>query len=259
LRLTPRAATRASTALADLQLTAAFDVVGAGKVGLDAGVVAGTPKPIGIAVTDRLEAGLENADVLIDFTRPAGTLRHLEVCLRMGTALVIGTTGFSAIERERIAQAATELPIVLAPNMAIGVNVLFKLVDVATRALHQDFDLEVIEAHHSRKVDAPSGTAVKLGEIMAAAMGEALADVAVYQREGHTGERKARSIGFATVRGGDIIGDHTALFAGAGERIEITHRAQSRGTYVQGAFAAARYVVRQPPGLYDMFDVLGLR
>jgi 4-hydroxy-tetrahydrodipicolinate reductase len=204
-------------------------------------------------------AALAQSHVLIDFTRPAGTLAHVVDCVRYKCAMVIGTTGFSDAEKATLREAAGTIPIVLAPNTALGVNMLFKLVDVAARALASQADMEIIEAHHRSKVDAPSGTALRLGEVMAAAMDKSLADVAVYERYGDTGERKPGSIGFATVRGGDIIGDHTALFALAGERIEITHRSQSRATYAHGAFAAARFVVRQQPGLYDMFDVLNLR
>jgi len=177
----------------------------------------------------------------------------------MKVALVIGTTGFSESEQAQIRAAAQEIPIVMAPNMSVGVNVTFKLLEMAARALATGYDIEVIEAHHRHKVDAPSGTALKMGEIIAAALGRDLKDCAVYARHGHTGERDPSTIGFATIRGGDIVGDHTALFAGTGERIEISHKSGNRAGYAQGALRAARFLAERKSGLYDMFDVLGLR
>jgi len=208
---------------------------------------------------DDVEAALTGADCLIDFTRPAGTLAHLEICRRRGLRMVIGTTGFSAEEKQQIATATREIAIVCAPNMSVGVNAVFKLLDVAARILDSDYDVEVIEAHHRHKVDAPSGTALRMGEVVAAALGRKLTDCAVFGREGHTGERPATQIGFSTIRGGDIVGDHTVLFAGTGERIEITHKSASRMSYALGALRAARFLRGHATGLFDMQDVLGLR
>jgi 4-hydroxy-tetrahydrodipicolinate reductase len=206
-----------------------------------------------------IRAGLTNAQVLIDFTRPEGTLAHLAVCRELGVNAVIGTTGFSEAQKAEIAEHAQHIAIMMAPNMSVGVNVVFKLLDMAARALHEGYDIEIIEAHHRHKVDAPSGTALKMGEVVAAALGRDLKDCAVYAREGVTGERDPSSIGFATVRGGDIVGDHTVLFAGTGERIEITHRSSSRATYAQGSLRAARFLVARERGLFGMDDVLGIR
>ena len=205
-----------------------------------------------------LRAGLADAQVLIDFTRPEGTLAHLAVCRELGVNAVIGTTGFSDEQKAEIAAHAQHIAIVMAPNMSVGVNVVFKLLEMAARALHEGYDIEIIEAHHRHKVDAPSGTALKMGEIIATALGRDLKDCAVYAREGVTGERDPSSIGFATVRGGDIVGDHTVLFAGTGERIEITHRSNSRAGYAQGSLRAARFLAGRRNGLFGMNDVLGL-
>ncbi|MEP7296695.1 MAG: 4-hydroxy-tetrahydrodipicolinate reductase [Burkholderiales bacterium] len=203
-------------------------------------------------------AGLTNAQVLIDFTRPDGTLAHLAACRELGVAAVIGTTGFSDAQKAEIAAHARHIAIMMAPNMSVGVNVVFKLLDMAARALNEGYDIEIIEAHHRHKVDAPSGTALKMGEVVAAALGRDLKDCAVYAREGVTGERDPSSIGFATVRGGDIVGDHTVMFAGTGERIEITHRSNSRAGYAQGSLRAARFLAGRTSGLFGMNDVLGL-
>ena len=210
-------------------------------------------------IEDDVAAALGNADCLIDFTRPEGTLKHLEVCRRLGVRAVIGTTGFSAAQKQEIETAAKDIPIVFAPNMAVGVNVVFKLLDLAARILDEGYDIEVIEAHHRHKIDAPSGTALRMGEVVAQALGRDLAECAVYGREGHTGERPAKQIGFATIRGGDIVGDHTVLFAGTGERVEITHKAASRMPYALGSLRAARFLQDKKNGLFDMQDVLGLR
>lgn len=210
-------------------------------------------------VEDDPVAALANADCLIDFTRPAATLAHLDLCRTRGIPMVIGTTGFSAEQKAHIAAAAHEIPIVLSPNMAVGVNAVFKLLEVAARILNSGYDIEIIEAHHRHKVDAPSGTALRMGEVVAAALGRDLATCAIYGREGHTGERPADQIGFSTIRGGDIVGDHTVLFAGTGERIEITHRSGGRLSYALGALRAARFLADQRSGLFDMQDVLGLR
>ena len=226
-------------------------------LGKDAGELVGAP--CGVRVEADVAAAMGKAEVLIDFTRPEGSLRHLSACRASGTHMVIGTTGFDAVGKQAIADAARDIPIVFAPNMAVGVNAVFKLLDVAARILDQGYDVEVIEAHHRHKVDAPSGTALRMGEVVAAALGRNLADCAVYGREGHTGERPANQIGFATIRGGDVVGDHTVLFAGTGERIEIAHRSASRMSYALGSLRAARFLRGRTSGLYDMQDVLGLR
>ena len=205
-----------------------------------------------------LHTGLAKAQVLIDFTRPEGTLAHLAVCRELGVKAVIGTTGFSDAQKAAIAEHAEHIAIVMAPNMSVGVNVVFKLLDMAARALAEGYDIEIVEAHHRHKVDAPSGTALKMGEVVAAALGRDLKDCAVYAREGVTGERDPSSIGFATVRGGDIVGDHTVMFCGTGERIEITHKSASRATYAQGSLRAARFLADKPAGLFGMDHVLGL-
>jgi 4-hydroxy-tetrahydrodipicolinate reductase len=210
-------------------------------------------------VGDDVRAALAAADVLIDFTRPEGTLNHLAACRELKRALVIGTTGFEAAQMDSIRDAGREIAIVIAPNMSVGVNVALKLVELAARSLGPDYDVEVFEMHHRMKVDAPSGTALKLGEVAAKARGATLETNGVFSRHGITGERKAGSIGFSAARGGDIVGDHTVYFAGPGERIEITHRSSSRATYAQGALRAARFVFGKPPGIYDMGDVLGLK
>ena len=213
----------------------------------------------GVPIGTDVSAAIAQCDVLIDFTRPAGTLEHVRACVAARRAIVIGTTGFSTAHVEEIHRAAATIAIVIAPNMSVGVNVMMKLVELGSRALGPDYDVEVFEIHHRKKVDAPSGTALKLGEVAAAARGAELAEVGVFDRHGATGERRPGSMGFASARGGDIVGDHTVFFAGTGERIEITHRASSRATYSQGAMRAARFLMGKPAGLYDMQDVLGLR
>lgn len=238
-------------------LAAALEHEASPFLGKDAGEFVGAP--CGIQVESDIATALGKADVLIDFTRPEGSLRHLEACRNNGVHMVIGTTGFTAAGKQAIEAASREIPIVFAPNMAVGVNAVFKLLDVAARILSEGYDVEVIEAHHRHKVDAPSGTALRMGEVVAAALGRDLAECAVYGREGHTGERPATQIGFSTIRGGDVVGDHTVLFAGTGERIEITHRSASRMSYALGALRAARYIRGRKSGLYDMQDVLGLR
>ena len=241
----------------DCQLSGALDVPSSPALGTDAAGFLG--KDAGVAITADLAQGLKNAGCLIDFTRPEGTLAHLAVCAAQGTAVVIGTTGFTEAQKAEIAEFAKRIPIVMAPNMSVGVNVTLKLLEMAAKAMATGYDIEIIEAHHRHKVDAPSGTALKMGEVIADALGRDLKDCAVYAREGVTGERDPSSIGFATIRGGDIVGDHTVLFAGTGERIEITHKSSSRVTYAQGSLRAARFLAGKPAGLYDMFDVLGLR
>lgn len=205
-----------------------------------------------------IRAGLRDARVLIDFTRPEGTLAQLAVCRQLGVNAVIGTTGFSDAQKAEITEHARHIAIVMAPNMSVGVNVVFKLLDMAARALAEGYDIEIIETHHRHKVDAPSGTALKMGEVVAAALGRELKDCAVYAREGLTGERDPRTIGFASLRGGDVVGDHTVMFCGTGERIEITHKSASRATYAEGALRAARFLAGRSSGLFGMHDVLGL-
>jgi 4-hydroxy-tetrahydrodipicolinate reductase len=241
----------------DCRLSGALDVPGSPELGRDAAAFLGVAS--GARVTSDLHQGIRGAQVLIDFTRPEGTMAHLAVCAELGVAAVVGTTGLSAEQKADVARIAQRVAIVMAPNMSAGVNVVFKLLDMAARALNEGYDIEIIEAHHRHKVDAPSGTALQMGEVIAHALGRDLASSAVYGREGITGERKAATIGFSSVRGGDIVGDHTVLFAGTGERIEITHRSASRATYAQGSLRAARFVAAQRQGLFDMQDVLGLR
>lgn len=240
----------------DMRLAAALEQAGHSLVGRDAGECCGTP--CAVPIVANLDDALPGADCLIDFTRPVGTMEHLRACERHGVALVIGTTGFSLEQRRAVEDAAQRIPIVLAPNMSVGVNLVFKLVDAAARVLSEGYDVEIIEAHHRHKIDAPSGTALRLGEVAARATGRELADCAVYGRHGVTGERDAQTIGFATVRGGDIVGDHTVMFAGPGERVEIVHKAASRAPYAEGALRAARFLARRKSGLFDMQDVLGL-
>jgi 4-hydroxy-tetrahydrodipicolinate reductase len=240
----------------DLRLHAALEHPDSPFVGKDAGELIGSP--CGVRITERVEQALPGANVLIDFTRPEGTLAHLEVCRRLGVKAVIGTTGLAPEQKARISDAAREIAIVFAPNMSVGVTLMLKLLETAARVLTDGYDIEIIEAHHRHKVDAPSGTALRMGEVIAQTLGRSLGECAVYGREGMTGERQASTIGFATVRGGDIVGDHTALFAGIGERIEITHKASSRATFAVGALRAARFLATKDHGLYDMRDVLGL-
>ena len=241
----------------DCVLAGALDVPGSPALGIDATAFLGSAS--GVVITSDLRAGLAQAQVLIDFTRPEGTLAHLEVCKELGVKLVIGTTGFSDAEKQTLAEGAQQVAVMLAPNMSVGVNVTLKLLEMAAKALSTGYDIEIVEAHHRHKVDAPSGTALKMGEVIADALGRDLAECAVYERYGHTGARDPSSIGFATVRGGDIVGDHTVLFAGTGERIEITHKSSSRETYAQGSLRAVRFLADKPQGMFDMFDVLGLR
>jgi 4-hydroxy-tetrahydrodipicolinate reductase len=241
----------------DTVLAGALDVAGSPSVGTDAAAFLG--KPADILIEAELSKGLANAAFLIDFTRPEGTLKHLEYCAAHGIKMIIGTTGFDEAGKAAIAAAAKKTAIVFAPNMSIGVNVTMKLLEMAAKSFSHGYDIEIIEAHHRHKVDAPSGTALKMGEVIADALGRDLKEVAVYAREGVTGERDPSSIGFATIRGGDIVGDHTVLFAGIGERIEITHKSASRVTYAHGSLRAARFLADKTSGLYDMQDVLGLR
>ncbi len=239
------------------QLVAAIDLPGAKGIGKDAGELVGMP--CGVPVTSDAEAGVAQAECLIDFTRPEGTLKHLAICRRLKVGMVIGTTGFDESGKQAIAETAKDIPIVFAPNMSVGSNVIFKLLDVASRVLSTGYDIEIVEAHHRLKVDAPSGTALRMGEVIAEALGRDLKECAVYGREGVTGERDPSTIGFATVRGGDIVGDHTVMYCGIGERVEISHKAGSRMPYALGSMRAARFLAGKKSGLYDMQDVLGLR
>jgi 4-hydroxy-tetrahydrodipicolinate reductase len=238
-------------------LTGALDAPDVAAIGQDAGMFLG--RSTGVAITSDLRSALAGTDVLIDFTRPEGTLAHLAVCRELGVRAVIGTTGFTPAQKAEIGAVAAHTAIVFAPNMSVGVNVMLRLLDLAARSLAEGYDIEIIEAHHRHKVDAPSGTALAMGETVARALGQDLKDHAVFAREGHTGERKPGTIGFATVRGGDIVGDHTVLFAGTGERIEITHRSSSRANYAAGSLRAAQFLAGRAPGLYGMDDVLGLK
>jgi len=241
----------------DCVLAGALDVAASPGIGNDACAFLGHAS--GVTVTADIHAGVAGAQVLIDFTRPEGTMEHLAACRARGVAMVIGTTGFSDAQKAQIADAAKDIAIMMAPNMSVGVNVTLKLLEMAAKAMSTGYDIEIIEAHHRHKVDAPSGTALKMGEVIARAQGRELKDCAVYAREGVTGERDPSTIGFSAIRGGDIVGDHTVLFAGTGERIEITHKSSSRATYAQGSLRAVRFLAGRPAGLYDMFDVLDLR
>jgi 4-hydroxy-tetrahydrodipicolinate reductase len=240
----------------DLQLHGALDVAGSPALGQDAGALLG--RTTGVSIRADLDGALAGADVLIDFTRPEGTLAHLAACARLGVNAVVGTTGFSDAQKAEIGVIAQSVAIVMAPNMSVGVNVVLRLLDVAARALSEGYDIEVIEAHHRHKVDAPSGTALKMGEVLAQALGRDLKTCGVFTREGVTGERDPSTIGFSTIRGGDIVGDHTVLFAGTGERIEISHRSSNRAGYAQGSLRAARFLAPHRTGLFGMNDVLGM-
>ncbi|WP_438437996.1 4-hydroxy-tetrahydrodipicolinate reductase [Hydrogenophilus thermoluteolus] len=236
-------------------LAAAFDRPGSPVIGQDVGQLLG--RTTGVSIGDDIAAAVVAADCVIDFTRPEGTFAILDEAVRHKRAMVIGTTGFDEAGRDRIGAAARDIPIVFAPNMAVGVNAVFKLLEVAAKLL-EGYDVEVIEAHHRHKVDAPSGTALAMGRIVARTLGWSFDAVAIFGREGNTGERPKQQIGFSTIRAGEIIGDHTVLFAAQGERIEITHRSQSRMPYAAGAIRAARFLADKPAGLYSMQDVLGI-
>lgn len=239
-------------------LSAAFERPGSSLIGADAGELAGIGKN-DVIVADDIESVIDDFDVLIDFTAPVATLRNAEVCAANGKAMVVGTTGFSAEQKEQFNQRISSIPTVVASNYSTGVNLCFKLLDIAARVVGEDSDIEVYEAHHRHKVDAPSGTALSMGEVVANALGRDLDKVAVYGREGQTGARERDTIGFATVRGGDVVGDHTVSFFAEGERVEITHKASSRMSFGRGAVRAAVWVAEQNAGLYDMQDVLGLK
>ncbi len=243
---------------AGIELTAALERADSTLIGVDAGELAGLGK-LDVKVSGSLSEIINDFDVLIDFTVPSATLENLAVCKEAGKRIVIGTTGFSDQEKKLISDTAEQIGIVFAPNMSVGVNLCFKLLETAAKVLGDDVDIEVIEAHHRHKIDAPSGTALRMGEVVANALGRDLAECAVYGREGVTGERDRKTIGFETIRAGDIVGDHTVMFAAEGERVEITHKASSRMTFAKGAVRAANWIGQQQTGLYDMQDVLGLR
>ena len=241
-----------------MRLAAAVERKDSPAVGKDAGELAGLLR-LGLPVIDDLARAITNLDVVIDFTRPESTLEHLAVCREHGKRLVIGTTGFTPEQKAEIERAALAIPIVLAPNMSVGVNLCLKLLEIAAKVIGEQTDIEIIEAHHRHKVDAPSGTALRMGEVVAAALGRDLSECAVYGREGYTGERDRKSIGFSVIRAGDIVGEHTVMFADEGERVEITHNASSRMTFAKGAVRAAAWLMDRTPGIYDMQDVLGLK
>jgi len=245
----------------ELTLSGALDVAQSPAIGTDAGERFG--RVTGVRVAADIDRVVRGCDVLIDFTRPEGTLAHLAACARAGAAAVVGTTGFDGAGKDKVAEHSRAIPIVFAPNMSVGVNVLAELCERAARLLGPSFDIEIVEMHHRHKVDAPSGTALKLGEAVAAGAGVNLREQAVYAREGVTGARKPGTIGFATLRGGDVVGEHTVIFAGEGERLELTHRATSRRNFAAGALRAARFVAERRAnkqnGLFDMVDVLGIR
>lgn len=241
----------------DLRLAGALEQKAHSAVGKDAGLLAGAP--CAVAISDDVAQAISGCDVLVDFTRPEGTGANLAACRTRGVRMVIGTTGFSDAQKREIAEAARDIAIVMSPNFSVGVNVAFRLLEVAAGALGGAYDIEIVEAHHRHKVDAPSGTALRMGEVVARALKRDLKKSAVYGREGVTGERKPETIGFATVRGGDLVGEHTVMFIGAGERLEISHRASSRSNFAAGALRAARFVASKQNGLFDMADVLGLK
>lgn len=227
-------------------------------IGKDAGELAGIGA-VGVKVVDNLASVADRFDVLIDFTRPDASMEYVDICRQAGKKIVIGTTGYNDAQKALIAEAAKEVSIVLAPNMSVGVNLSLKLLEMTAKVMGDYTDIEVIEAHHRHKVDAPSGTALRMGEVVAAALGRDLKDCAIYGREGNTGERDRKTIGFSTIRAGDIVGEHTVMFADEGERVEITHKATSRMTFANGAVRAAIWLKDKQSGLYDMQDVLGLK
>jgi 4-hydroxy-tetrahydrodipicolinate reductase len=238
-------------------LHGALDRADSPHIGRDAGEQLG--KKSALLISHDIDEALNGADVLVDFTRPEPSLVYLAACQKAGVNMVIGTTGFSAEQKKLIENAAKDISVVFAPNMSVGVTLLINLVQAAAKVLNEGYDIEVIEAHHRHKVDAPSGTALRLGEAAASALGRNLEECAIYGREGVTGERDSSTIGFATVRGGDVVGDHTVLFAGIGERVELTHKASSRATFALGALRAAKFIRDKKSGIFDMQDVLGLK
>lgn len=253
-----QALVQASGLAKEIELTVSVERADNPVVGKDAGEIAGVGR-LGITIGDNLAAEMNRFDVLIDFTRPKPSLAHVDICKRHGKRMVIGTTGFNEDQRRQIADAAQQTAIVLAPNMSVGVNLTLKLLEIAAKVMGDDTDIEIIEAHHRHKVDAPSGTALRMGEVVSAALGRDLKDCAIYGREGHTGERNRNTIGFSTIRAGDIVGEHTIMFADEGERVEISHKASNRMTFAKGAMRAASWINAKQSGCYDMQDVLGLK
>lgn len=253
-----RALIEASLDAQGVNLGAAVERSGSTLVGTDAGEIIGREKQ-NVAIVDDLTAVVSDFEVLVDFTAPEATMRNVKICAEHGKRMVIGTTGLTDEQKKELASAAKKTAIVFAPNMSIGVNLCFKLLDIAARVMNEDIDIEIVEAHHRHKVDAPSGTALRMGEVVANALGRDLKDCAMYGREGYTGVRDRQTIGFETIRAGDIVGEHTVMFAGIGERVEITHKASSRMTFAKGAIRAAQWVMQHSYGLYDMQDVLGFR
>jgi len=239
------------------QLGAAFEIASSNSIGQDAGITAGIEN-LGVEINSDLESYANDFDVLIDFTIPECTIQSLETCLKHGKSMVIGTTGLDDAQKQKLQAASKTISIMFAPNMSVGVNLCLKLLQTAAKTLGDEYDIEIIEAHHRHKIDAPSGTALRMGEVVAESLGRNLKDCAVYGRQGITGERDKNTIGFETIRAGDIVGDHTVMFAGTGERVEITHKASSRMTFAQGAMRAASWLSAKKNGLYDMQDVLGL-
>ena len=252
-----RALIEATCQAEGMELAAAIEQPGNTLIGADAGEMAGVGK-LGVVLADSIKKVVQDFDVLIDFTAPAATMYNLEVCRASGKHIVIGTTGLDDDQKVAVADAGKDIGVVFAPNMSVGVNLCLKLLQTAARVLGDTVDIEVIEAHHRHKVDAPSGTALRMGEVVAETLGRDLKDCAVYGREGHTGPRDRKTIGFETIRAGDIVGDHTVLFAADGERVEITHKASSRMTFANGAVRAAGWVTEKGKGQYDMMDVLEL-
>lgn len=246
----------AVTQAQDCRLGGALDMPGSAGIGLDASGFLGTAS--GITITHDVAHALKGCHALIDFTRPEGTMAHLAQCRQLGVNMVIGTTGFSDEQKKELQAASKDIAIMLAPNMSVGVNVTLKLLELAAKSLSSGYDIEVIETHHRHKVDAPSGTALKMGEVIANALGRDLKGHAVFAREGITGARDPLAIGFSAIRGGDVVGDHTVMFAGIGERIEITHKSSTRQGYADGALRAVRFLAGKNSGMFDMFDVLGL-
>ena len=253
-----RALIEAGQAAEGIDVSVAIERAGSSVIGADAGEVSGVGA-LGLTLVDDVSKATDDFDVLIDFTRPEVTLANLEVCRQAGKKIVIGTTGFDEAGKQAITDAANDIAVVFAPNMSVGVNLCFKLLDLAARVMGNEVDIEVVEAHHRHKVDAPSGTALRMGEVVADALGRNLDDCAVYGREGQTGERDRGTIGFETIRAGDIVGDHTVMFADIGERVEITHKASSRMTFANGAVRAAGWLMSHQNGQFDMQDVLDLR
>ena len=243
----------------DFKLVGAIDRPGSPELGKDIGVLAGLGKDIGVKVSDRLEEVIKEGEVIIDFTNPESTMAHLELAIKHNKAMVIGTTGFSESRVKKIKELRNKIPCVLAPNMSLGVNLLFKLASETAKVLGNDYDIEIVETHHRMKKDAPSGTADKLAQVISNSLNRNLKDVAIHGREGISGERKKDTIGILSVRGGDIVGDHTVMFCGTGEKIELSHRATNRDTFAIGALRAAKFLIGKSPKLYDMQDVLGLR